>query len=819
MAQDHHLFSYSSGSEHISPIILGGREDTDDDDGEFSQSRTKQHRKSTTRRLSDRHARLTESSLLLPVTETKSPDSPSRDKHPAANANLQDCDSPSFLQQVAAWLEEEKAKSNARRARRYAVKSGNATIPREGKRRQTTGGARRPSDASESALALGKLEVIIEKALTFAAKPKGSGPKSSHTAHKTSSYRKLKRHPTNVSSDTDFQDGEPIVPSCDGWLDNTKTLSYTGGTAGSSDVLELSRPKTKESEAWDAFKYEILRLTHTLHIRGWWRVPLECSREIDVERLSGALTNAIYVVSPPRDLTVLNPPSRMTILRPKKPPSKLLLRIYGPNVSHLIDRDSELAILRRLARKRIGPRLLGTFRNGRFEEYFHARPLTPQELRNPETSTQIAKRMRELHDGIALEKHEITAGPFVWQNWDKWVARCEKIITWLDRQLLKTQKASSASACGQYKSAFVCGVEWKQFREAVEKYREWLDVQCGGSDQIKRRLVFAHNDTQYGNILRYVPQGDSPLLLPANEHKQLVVIDFEYANANVPGLEFANHFTEWCYNYHDDHSPYTLNHWVYPSTSEQRRFLRSYVYHQPQFSFASSATDTPHLGAATAGNTPVSTGDTSIAAPTTPGLTAASPRTSALPPTLLRTSTSNMSMFTLDVRGPLESSSHAPDSQRPSEWDKVQETAKESAEEEVNKLLHETRLWRAANSAQWVAWAIVQARLPRPLAREMERWLADAPNCPVSGATPSFTPMSASFEQSPTPNGATEAPAESLETDDSEGDAEGEAEEFDYLAYAHERALFFWGDVLQAGIIGEEELPEELRARVKRVEH
>jgi len=39
-----------------------------------------------------------------------------------------------------------------------------------------------------------------------------------------------------------------------------------------------------------------------------------------------------------------------------------------------------------------------------------------------------------------------------------------------------------------------------------------------------------------------VPEGESPLLLPANQHKQLVVIDFEYANANLPGLEFANHF-------------------------------------------------------------------------------------------------------------------------------------------------------------------------------------------------------------------------------------------------------------------------------------
>lgn len=50
------------------------------------------------------------------------------------------------------------------------------------------------------------------------------------------------------------------------------------------------------------------------------------------------------------------------------------------------------------------------------------------------------------------------------------------------------------------------------------------------------------SQTQYGNILRLEPPGESPLLLPANQHKQLVVIDFEYANANVPGFELANHF-------------------------------------------------------------------------------------------------------------------------------------------------------------------------------------------------------------------------------------------------------------------------------------
>ena len=38
------------------------------------------------------------------------------------------------------------------------------------------------------------------------------------------------------------------------------------------------------------------------------------------------------------------------------------------------------------------------------------------------------------------------------------------------------------------------------------------------------------------------PSHESPLLRPENVHKQLVVIDFEYASANTPGIEFANHF-------------------------------------------------------------------------------------------------------------------------------------------------------------------------------------------------------------------------------------------------------------------------------------
>lgn len=175
--------------------------------------------------------------------------------------------------------------------------------------------------------------------------------------------------------------------------------------------------------------------------------------------------------------------------------SKLLLRIYGPQVEHLIDRESELQILQRLVRKRIGPRLLGTFSNGRFEEFLHAKPLTAKELRNAETSKQIAKRMRELHEGIDLLRKEREAGPFVWQNWDKWVDRCEQVVMWLDQQILETDPNAPLSTADKWKKrGFVCGVEWPVFRKTIEKYRVWLEEQYGGIDKINERLVFAHND-------------------------------------------------------------------------------------------------------------------------------------------------------------------------------------------------------------------------------------------------------------------------------------------------------------------------------------
>lgn len=406
-----------------------------------------------------------------------------------------------LLKQVSGWLETQKAKSSARKAARYGRSKKRTDLHKEDKLKDITESLdRRSEDSDASSISLADLQKILDESMSISSSkqesPRLQSRRPSYTSSRRPSYSSTKRPSSRRmskagSSDTEFFDGDVLVPSCDVVLDNSKTLSFSGGAATSEQSLPAAGKRAdKEAQAWNTFKSEILKLAHTLRLKGWRRVPLENGADIEVERLSGALTNAVYVVSPPKHM-----PPQEGDRKPKKPPAKLLLRIYGPQVEHLIDREAELGILRRLARKKIGPRMLGTFKNGRFEEYFASTTLTAKDIRAPETSKQIAKRMRELHDGIELLEKEKDEGPFVWRNWDKWVDRCEHVIKFLDHQIIDERAHRGSIASDSWmRKGFVCGVEWKMFRKTVEEYRKWLYEKYGGAHGLRKELVFAHND-------------------------------------------------------------------------------------------------------------------------------------------------------------------------------------------------------------------------------------------------------------------------------------------------------------------------------------
>ena len=64
----------------------------------------------------------------------------------------------------------------------------------------------------------------------------------------------------------------------------------------------------------------------------------------------------------------------------------------------MISRPRELHVLHVLSSQyHIGPKVYGTFENGRVEEHFDSTALTPPEMRDLQVSSWIGARMAELH--------------------------------------------------------------------------------------------------------------------------------------------------------------------------------------------------------------------------------------------------------------------------------------------------------------------------------------------------------------------------------------------------------------------------------------
>lgn len=285
----------------------------------------------------------------------------------------------------------------------------------------------------------------------------------------------------------------------------------------------LDNIKYENSETNIAFKKEILQIIKLLFIKSWAKTDLVPEKLI-LRKISGAMTNAIY---------------QLTYESSEKLPS-LLLRVYGPNVDSIIDRDYELQVLARLSNLKIGPKLFGCFNNGRFEEFLEdSVTLTKNEVRKDEVSAKVAKRMRELHFFVPLTKDEKREGSITWKRVNNWLTTIQE----LDKKTL------------QYVTQFD---SFELLEQVINKYKQHLNQNLTNS-----RLSFTHCDTQYGNLL--------------NVHNEIVVIDFEYSGPNPPAFDIANHFSEWMHDYHSS-KPELLNPQKYPTQSQIEIFLKAYNF-------------------------------------------------------------------------------------------------------------------------------------------------------------------------------------------------------------------------------------------------
>lgn len=220
-----------------------------------------------------------------------------------------------LFHQVYDWLQHERTRRKTRKARRAeAVCSTTVT--------DSTPNEPRSSEEShhntDSTFSLDKLEKIL---LQYAGPRHGHGLGALNPVKRTT-RRRLKGLRRGSASDSDNTDVEAAVPSVDAFLDNSKTLAYVSSMAADSDTADsgTSSKRAKDREAWTTFKTEIVRLAHTLQLRGWRKVPMEMAGDAEVVRLSGALTNAVYVVAPPKNLPVPKAENGSVSLVSRKPP-------------------------------------------------------------------------------------------------------------------------------------------------------------------------------------------------------------------------------------------------------------------------------------------------------------------------------------------------------------------------------------------------------------------------------------------------------------------------------------------------------------------
>lgn len=221
-----------------------------------------------------------------------------------------------LFHQVYDWLQHEKTRRQARKARRAEAVS--ATTEHSASATGEDQQSEEPHHSSESTFSLDKLEKIL---LQYAGPGSTDALGALHSL-KRASRRRPKGLRRGSASESDYTDVEAPVPSVEAWLDNSKTLAYTSGEAADNETVDssASSKRSKDREAWTVFKTEIVRLAHTLQLRGWRKVPMEHADDIEVVRLSGALTNAVYVVRPPKNLSAPKSENRAGPPVSRKPP-------------------------------------------------------------------------------------------------------------------------------------------------------------------------------------------------------------------------------------------------------------------------------------------------------------------------------------------------------------------------------------------------------------------------------------------------------------------------------------------------------------------
>ncbi|XP_046382593.1 choline/ethanolamine kinase-like [Ischnura elegans] len=326
-------------------------------------------------------------------------------------------------------------------------------------------------------------------------------------------------------------------------------------------------------------------------------------------------------------------------IRSRSEPSAVLLRLYGQTTGGGSVGDkaiegliTESVIFALLSESQRGPCLFGVFPGGRLEEYIPARPLRTRELADRRLSRLIAEKLAQIH----LMKVPINKEPrWLWDTMERWLATIHeysasglipdasksamqrfmgyglrKELDWLreylvsirspvvfchnDLQegniLLRTEEGAKGPGApmkelGQHEPVEASGgVEGgggeagdgggaggglsEEYREAEERWYHGLAASGAAAAALETE---SEEDECESGVEEEEDEAEV-------DHRQLVVIDFEYCSYNYRAFDFANHMCEWIYDYSNEKPPYfTARSKNFPTKKQQERFVTWYL--------------------------------------------------------------------------------------------------------------------------------------------------------------------------------------------------------------------------------------------------
>lgn len=269
------------------------------------------------------------------------------------------------------------------------------------------------------------------------------------------------------------------------------------------------------------------------YLSGSWKSI--SSSDMVFRSVSGGMSNLLYYCSLPETHTPL-----------VGEPDQVLLRMYGQIHDGTESTVTESVIFMMLSERNLGPKLYGIFPGGRLEEYIPARAMTCDELKDPDASTTIARKLAKVHSlNVPINKEPT----WLFDRMSRWLnfAKSEVSIENLD---------ASKRDVARYLLSY-----------DLEGELNWLK---NFLLEASSPVLFCHNDLQEGNIL--IPEG------AAVSEDKVVFIDFEYCSYNFRGFDIANHFCEWCFDYSAAEYPHFLAKLeAFPTVDQQLYFIRSYL--------------------------------------------------------------------------------------------------------------------------------------------------------------------------------------------------------------------------------------------------